>query len=196
MGAPAAPPPAMTEESMPGYRGMWIGISLEFIEFTVFFAVYFTARGYFPQVFREGAPKLWTLGGLGITLVMLTSGWMLTRTVAAVRAGRLASARAWVVAALAVALCYPLLKLLEIEHNRAAGVAAGSNAFFTVYYYLTINHFIHSSWGIMGMAWVTLRLWMGAYSPGQLKGLESLAIYWHATDLVWIMLFSLFYAFV
>ena len=39
------------------------------------------------------------------------------------------------------------------------------------------------------------RLGTGAYSAADHRGLESLAIYWHATDLVWLMLFGLFYAF-
>ena len=53
-----------------------------------------------------------------------------------------------------------------------------------------------SAWGILGMLWVLVRVWQGAYGPGSPKAVESMAIYWHATDLVWLMLFSLFYAFV
>ena len=55
---------------------------------------------------------------------------------------------------------------------------------------------MHSAWGILGMLWVMARVWQGAYRRGRLKGVESMAIYWHATDLVRLMLFSLFCAFV
>ena len=175
---------------------MWVGITCEFVEFAVFFVVYFIARWSYPDVFREGAPKLWTLGGILITVVMLTNGYLLVRTVQAVRRDHQRAARVWMTTAFIVAPGYPLLKYLEIQWNPAHGVIAGNNAFFTVYYYLTINHFMHSAWGILGMLWVMARVWQGAYRRGRLKGVESMAIYWHATDLVRLMLFSLFCAFV
>ena len=65
-----------------------------------------------------------------------------------------------------------------------------------VYYYLTINHFIHACWGLMGMAWILVGLCAGSYSADDCRGPQALAIYWHATDLVWLMIFALFYAFV
>lgn len=192
--AAATDPP---DESRPGYTGMWVGITAELFEFAVFFAVYFMTRWSFPQVFREGAPRLWTLGGLLITMVMLTSGYFLVRVVQAIRIDNQRAARWWMLAAFIAALCYPLLKGVEvIWWNPAHGIDPRGHAFFTVYYYLTINHFMHSTWGILGMVWVTLRVWQGAYGPHNRKAVESMAIYWHATDLVWLMLFSFFYAFV
>ena len=194
--APSAREAPAADAGRPGYTAMWVGITCEFVEFAVFFVVYFVARWSYPDVFRAGAPRLWTLGGVLITIVMLTSGYLLVRTVQAVRRDDQRSARFWMSSAFIVALGYPLIKVLEIQHNLPAGVVAGNNAFFTVYYYLTINHFMHSAWGILGMGWVLVRVWQGAYRPANPKGVESMAIYWHATDLVWLMLFSLFYAFV
>ncbi len=187
------PPPS---DNRPGYTGMWVGITAELFEFSFFFAAYFATRWSFPEVFRESAPRLWTGGGLLITITMLTSGYFLVRTVQAVRENNQRAARCWMLAAFFVALCYPLLKYLEIRYNLSHGVNPRGQAFFTVYYYLTINHFMHSTWGIFGMVWVLIRIFQGAYGPGNLKAVESMAIYWHATDLVWLMLFSMFYAFV
>ncbi len=45
------------------------------------------------------------------------------------------------------------------------------------------------------MGWCTARLAAGGYSTADHRGLHSLATYWHATDLVWLMLFGLFYAY-
>ncbi len=191
----ALPEPVRRYPWRPGFTGMWVGISLEFFEFSVFFAVYFTTRALNPQAFHEGAQRLWATVGLGITMVMVTSGYFLTRTVDAVRRGQQAAARRWIVAALVTALGYPLLKFFEVGWNQAHGLRAHADVFVTVYYYLTINHLVHASWGIMGMAWVTARLFMGTYRSDDLRGLETLAVYWHATDIVWLMLFTFFYAF-
>ena len=196
---PAPAPPGATappaRPPLPGHRAMWIGICLEFLEFTVFFAVYFSARWSHPQAFQAGASRLWTTGGVAITAAMVTSGWLLTRMLAAMRAGRRRAAQGWLAGALLVGAAYPLVKLLEWRWNQAQGLDAGAGIFVVVYWYLTINHFIHASWGLLGMAWGLGRLASGAYTPADHRGLESLAIYWHATDLVWLMLFGLFYAF-
>jgi len=181
--------------AMPGYRAMWVGISLEYLEFAVFFAVYFVARWHHPQAFQQGAARLWTAGGLMVTLIMVSSGWLLTRMLVSMRRGQRHAARRWLLLALGTGLAYPVLKVFEWRWNLQHGLDAGAGIFVVVYYYLTINHFVHSSWGLLGMAWGVLRLSTGAYSAADHRGLEALAIYWHATDLVWLMIFALFYAF-
>jgi cytochrome c oxidase subunit 3 len=183
------------ELQRPGYKAMWIGICLECLEFAVFFAVYFIARWHQPQAFQEGAARLWTMGGLLITLVMVTSGYMLTRMLHHLESGRHQRATLWMAAAMVTGLVYPLLKLLEWQWNLAHGLDASAGIFVVVYYYLTINHFIHASWGLLGMGWVLARMVSGGYSPQDCRGPQALAIYWHGTDLVWLMIFALFYAF-
>ena len=123
---PAAPPVAppqpvpeaptyapLRDMQRPGYKAMWIGICLECLEFTVFFAVYFTARWHYPQAFQEGPTRLSTLSGLCITLVMVSSGFMLTRMVHHLEAGRRQCAIVWMAAALAAGLVYSVLKIFE-----------------------------------------------------------------------------------
>ena len=46
------------------------------------------------------------------------------------------------------------------------------------------------------MVWCLARAKVGTYSSTDVRGLEALATYWHATDLVWLMIFALFYALV
>ena len=182
-------------DPIPGHRGMWVAICLEFLEFTVFFAVYFTARWHHPEAFQAGAARLWTLGGVLITLAMVTSGWMLTQALQRMAQDRRRAALRWMLAALAVGALYPVVKLMEWRWNAAHGLHAGAGIFVVVYWYLTINHFIHACWGLLGMAWCSARLATGGYGAADHRGLQSLAVYWHATDLVWLMLFGLFYAY-
>ena len=186
---------AVPDCTLPGHRAMWVGICLEFLEFAVFFAVYFSARWFDPAAFQVGASRLWTTGGFLITVAMVSSGYLLSRMLHSMRAGQRQAAKGWLALALLVGLAYPVLKLLEWRWNAAQGLDAASGLFVVVYYYLTINHFIHACWGLLGMAYGLARLSTGSYSVQDHRGLESLAIYWHATDLVWLMLFGLFYAF-
>jgi cytochrome c oxidase subunit 3 len=157
------------------------------------FAIYFIARAHFPEAFHAGADGLSRAAGTAITLLMVTSSWFIACSVNAIRCGRRRGALYWLVAALVVALGYPLVKYLEVSWNLAHGIDGGSGIFFTVYYYLTLNHLVHASWGILGILFVLGRLAFGAYSAEDYTGLESLASYWHATDIIWLVIFPLFY---
>ena len=178
---------------VPGNKGIWVGITCEFVEFLVLFAVYFIARAHFPAAFHEGAQHLSTLAGGTITLLMVSSSYCLAVALEAIRHNRQRLALASLLAALFIALGYPVAKFMEIQWNLAHGIGGDSGIFYTVYYYLTFNHLVHASWGILGMLWVLARLLFGGYNADDHAGLEALACYWHATDIIWLIIFPLFY---
>lgn len=181
---------------IPGNKGIWVGITCEFVEFIVLFAVYFIARAHFPEAFEQGGEKLSRLAGTAITLLMVTSSYFIACSVATMRAGQRRASIGWLVAGLVMALGYPLAKYFEFQWNMANGITGESGIFFTVYYYLTINHLVHATWGILGILWVLARHLVGGYSSEDYGGLEALASYWHATDIIWLVLFSFFYVLV
>jgi cytochrome c oxidase subunit 3 len=177
----------------PGNTGIWVGITCDFVEFAVLFAVYFIARAHFPEAFHEGAQRLNILAGTGITLLMITSSYCIACSVNAIRQNKHRSAVIWLIAGLVIALGYPVVKILEINWNLAHGINGESGIFFTVYYYLTFNHLVHATWGILGILWVLARLLFHGYTADDYVGLEALASYWHATDIIWLVIFPLFY---
>lgn len=178
---------------IPGNRGIWVGIACVFVEFAVLFSVYFVARAHFPEAFHTGARQLSRLSGTAITLLMITSGMCFAASVDAIRRDRRRQSLHWLLAGMLIALGYPVTKYLEIRWNLAHGVDTGAGVFVGVYYYLTLNHLVHASWGILGMGWVLARHVSGAYSAREYGGLEALASYWHATDIIWLAIFPLFY---
>ena len=83
---PAAPDNASESQNrVPGNKGIWAGITCEFVEFTVLFAVYFIARAHFPQAFHDGAQRLSVTAGTVITLLMITSSYFIACSVNAIR---------------------------------------------------------------------------------------------------------------
>ena len=189
----AAPPETVSKGRVPGNKGIWVGICCEFVEFIVLFVVYFVARAHFPDAFEQGADRLSRLSGTVITLLMVTSSFFIACSVATMRAGQQRRSLYWLVAGLIVSLGYPIAKYFEIQWNLANGINGESGIFFTVYYYLTFNHLVHATWGILGILWVLARHLFGGYSPEDYAGLEALACYWHATDIIWLVIFSFFY---
>lgn len=188
-----APPLPAAGGRVPGNKGIWVGICCEFVEFLMLFIVYFVARAHFPEAFHAGAERLSQTAGVAITLLMVTSSFFIACSVNRLRAGRRRSSLLWLLAGLVAALGYPAVKLGEVQWNLAHGIDGASGIFFTVYYYLTINHMVHAFWGILGMLWVLVRHATGAYTPDEYSGLEALASYWHATDIIWLAIFPFFY---
>lgn len=178
---------------IPGSKAMWVGIFCEFTEFALLFAVYFIARAHNPEAFAAGPGRLSLLAGTGYTLMLLTSGWCVARALHAMRAGRQKASLRWLLGAFVFGLGYPVIKLIEVRWNLAHGLNGDAGVFIVTYYYLTFNHLIHVFWGLLGMIWVMLRTGTGSYSADEHSGLEAFACYWHATDIIWLMIFPLFY---
>lgn len=178
---------------IPGNKGIWVGICCELVEFLVLFAVYFVARAHYPQEFATDAGRLNIGSGIWITVAMVSSSFCIAASVITLRDGRRRTSIAWLVAGLLLALSYPVVKIHEVQWNLAHGIDGTAGIFFTVYYYLTINHMVHAFWGILGILWVLFRHVTGVYTSEQHDGLEALASYWHATDLIWLVLFAFFY---
>ncbi|MDD5297468.1 MAG: cytochrome c oxidase subunit 3 family protein [Rhodocyclaceae bacterium] len=178
---------------IPGNKGIWVGITCELIEFTLMFLVYFLARAHHPEAFQEGAQRLSRFAGTTITLLMVASSFFIACSVSAMRAGKRRASLLWLILGFLTALGYPLTKAWEVSWNLEQGINGSSGIFFTVYYYLTFNHMVHAGWGILGMLWVLARHAAGGYTPEEHGGLEALASYWHATDIIWLTLFPLFY---
>lgn len=188
-----APPHTGSAGRIPGSRAIWVGITSVFVEFTVLFTVYFVARSHFPEAFRAGAELLPRLSGTLITLAMISSSFCLAASVATIRAGANRASLRWLVLGVLLALTYPVIKYFEITWNLAHGIDAHAGVFVGAYYYLTLNHLVHATWGILGMFWVLARHYTGAYSADEYGGLEALASYWHATDIIWLAIFPFFY---
>ena len=181
---------------IPGNRGIWVGITCIFVEFAVLFTVYFVARAHFPEDFHAGAEQLSRWAGTLITLFMISSSFCLAASVVTIRAERRRDSLAWLIGAIVLAFGYPVTKYLEIDWNFAHGIDSHAGVFVGAYYYLTLNHLVHASWGILGMLWVLGRHFAGAYSAHDYDGLEALACYWHATDIIWLVIFPFFYVLV
>lgn len=178
---------------IPGNKGIWVGIFCVLVEFLLLFNVYFIAKAHHPEAFRTGPDKLATVAGTAITLLLLSSGYCMVKAVAAMRADRRHRALCWNAAAFALGCGYPAVKLAEIRWNVSHGINGEAGIFYTVYYYLTLNHLVHAVWGLLGLLWAATRTALGFYSSDDYGGLEAAAVYWHTTDVIWLVIFPFFY---
>ena len=178
---------------IPGNTGIWVGIFCVLVEFLMLFTAYFIARVHNPESFLNGPDKLVTIAGTTITLFLLSSGYCMVKSVNAIRGDQQKSAFRWIILAIMLGLAYPVVKYFELNWYISNGVNVDEGVFYAAYYYLTLNHLVHVTWGLMGLFFVAFRTATGAYSSKSYSGLEAAALYWHVTDILWIVLFSFFY---
>lgn len=178
---------------IPGNKGIWVGIFCVLVEFLLLFCVYFVAKAHHPEAFRSGPAKLLTVAGTGITVLLLSSGYCMVKSLAAIRREDRRASLRWSVAAIVLGCGYPVVKFFEIRWNVAHGIDGEAGIFYTVYYYLTLNHLVHVFWGLLGLLWVAVRTALGIYSAQDYGGLEAAAVYWHTTDVIWLVVFPFFY---
>jgi cytochrome c oxidase subunit 3 len=187
------PAPVFKHGRVPGNTGIWVGIFCVLVEFLLLFCVYFIAKAHHRDAFLTGPDKLATVAGVAITLLLLSSGYCMVKAVEAIRRDARAATARWVLAAILLGLGYPIIKFFEIRWNVAHGIDGEAGIFYTVYYYLTLNHLVHVSWGLLGLMWVGVRSVLGIYSARDYGGLEAAAVYWHTTDVIWLVIFPFFY---
>ncbi len=178
---------------VPGNRGIWVGIFCELTEFALMFIVYALFRYHHPEDFRNGPALLNTWAGVVNTLLLLTSGYCAVRASLAMRQGHARGCMGWLALTLLGGIGFLVVKVFEIRWNMAHGLSTTGNSFVTMYYYMTVNHVVHVVWGCLGLLWALAQTAAGAYTATEHEGLEAATLYWHATDLAWIVIFPLAY---
>ncbi len=67
------------------------------------------------------------------------------------------------------------------------------HTFFGIYFAMTGLHALHVIAGLTVIAWVMVRMLLGAFSAAYHTPVHMVGLYWHVVDLVWIYLFPLLY---
>ncbi|CJL48893.1 Quinol oxidase subunit 3 [Streptococcus pneumoniae] len=178
---------------LPGDLAMWFFILAELTVFAILILAFAVTQMFNPQLFGESRAALDSSIGLALTLSLLTSGLLAALAVEQVRQARQGRAALLLLAALASACVYVVLKLNEYGHLAGLGLGMEHNTFFTLYWILTGFHFLHVLLGMVILGWLAERCRRGAYRTDAHSGLESGVLYWHMVDLVWVLLFPLVY---
>jgi nitric oxide reductase NorE protein len=88
-------------------------------------------------------------------------------------------------------LVFMAVKGYEWSIKIAQGYTFNTNQFFSFYYMLTGVHLFHVALGLLILAVITREL----RNPRRrrMSIVESGGIYWHMVDLLWIVIFAIFY---
>lgn len=179
-----------TEERLPGDSHMWVMVLGDMVIFAGYFVVFMIYRAMNRQEFLLAQQHLDITVGVTNTVVLLTSSWFVARAVQAVRAGQFEKSTRLVLAGGIGGVLFIALKSYEWVRKIVAG-HTNSEMFYSFYYVITGVHMLHVLIGLIVLGVVVRELrnpsgrrpWM----------VEAGATYWHMVDLLWVIIFALFY---
>lgn len=178
---------------MPGEEGVWVFILGDMAVFALFFGTLIYTRAEDPAVFSTAQAKLSQGAGTINTILLLTSSLFVARGLHATRIGPPAAAARSFAAAMACALAFIIVKVFEYADKIDAGLTPATNDVWMYFFIFTGVHLLHVAIGIGVLIHLMRRVRRPAFTEHDRVIVESGACYWHLVDLLWIVLFALFY---
>jgi cytochrome c oxidase subunit III len=194
----ATHPTTHAEEGLGVYTqklGMWIFLCSEVMFFTGLIGSYI--------ILRWGSSENWPVPAqtLNIPITALNTFILICSSVSMVKAYAAAvhddqrGLKRWLLTTVAGGATFVGVQAYEYTHLIEKGFVPSSNLFSSTFYTMTGFHGFHVTCGVISMAWVTMRAFQGKYAGGKYQGIETIGLYWHFVDLVWIILFTIVYLF-
>ena len=171
--------------TLPGHPLMWVLIASELAVFSLALLGYAGARAKNPLAFALEQDGLNRLAGVANTALLLTSGYLAALGNQAAHEGKIFRARTLLAAAGALGLAFLAIKGFEYAGEFAAGHDIDSSPFFTLYFLVTGFHALHVVLGLIILAIV------GRLATAE--AVETGTAFWHMVDLIWLLVFPVFY---
>ena len=181
--------------------GMWVFLLSEVMFFTALIGSYILLRSARPEAFAEPGEVLNVPLTAFNTFVLICSSVTMVKAFAAIEHGDQAGLKRWLLATVGLGAFFLGVQAYEYYKLASHGFvplaeayhAAGEPLYGATFYTLTGFHGAHVTLGVLAMIWITIRAFRGRYTQGSHTGVETMGLYWHFVDLVWIILFTIVY---
>lgn len=180
---------------VPGHPGIWAFLITDLCAFSLYFFTFCWARSVHPDMFAAGTDALSTTTGTVNTFMLLTSSLFIALAVQRARFGNAAAAQRMVWLGVAGGVGFVISKSFEWGGKLSEGLGPHADVFFQMYFVTTGLHMLHVLVGLtfLGFMLKAIRAIDGPPSVRQTQVIESGAIFWHLVDLIWFVIFALFY---
>lgn len=183
--------------------GMWLFLFTELLLFGGMFILYSIYRYTYPDAFHLAAKDLNTIIGTFNTAILLTSSLTMALSIAAIQRGRKSLSIFLQFVTILLALGFMVNKYFEWSAKFSHGIYPGSDVllakpsgeivFYGLYYVMTGLHGLHVIIGMVLIAIMMRFTYKGIIKADSYVKLETVGLYWHLVDIIWIFLFPLFY---
>lgn len=173
-----------------GLDAMWTVIATEFMLFVCMFGAYYYLGSNKDRWSVETPPKL--IYALILLVILLSSSAVLRWGELQVKSGRYAAARVALWITVLMGLGFMALQTYEyMDHWKS--LTPRSDAYGSIFYAITSLHAAHVIVGLFLLAYVGI---LPTYRPTRRsphRPYETVALYWHFVDAVWVLVVSLLY---
>jgi len=177
----------------PGGILIWIILSVEIITFLMVTISFMYSRSADVAVFNEAQTHLNATFGTINTIILITSGFFMARTVTALKDNNHKKANTFITISTFLGFLFLVLKGYEYYHKIDLGLTLRTNTFFTYYWMMTGFHFIHVMLGIVLLLAMKYYIRIKRYTAEDMLDVETVATYWHMCDIIWILIFPVLY---
>ncbi len=185
--------------------GIWIFLCTEILMFGGLFVAYIIFHGLYPAMFAEGARWCdWRMGAANTTVLIISSFFMASGVHYTQTNERVKAIRCMAIT-IVLGFVFLVIKYFEWRHKFELGLlpphffhyqgAHHKNLalFFALYFCMTGLHGIHVVAGMCLITWVMIRSIKGEFNSEYYTAVETVGLFWHLVDIVWIYLFPLLY---
>jgi len=168
--------------------GMVLFVASEAMFFAAFFGAYFTIRAASTVWPPKGIPHLKIDVATALTMILVSSSVVLQLGVSSIRKG--GRVVGWLGATIVLGIVFLGLQLYDYSQ---LGFGVKDGTFGTLFYVMTGLHMAHVFGGVVFLTLVFGQATTGMLSRTGHDSLEAGSIYWHFVDVVWVLLFTVFY---
>ncbi len=170
---------------------IWLFIASEVLFFTSLIAIYLAYRPIVPR--SQGLEHLNIWVASANTFILLMSSMTMVTALAAIRDGKSARMRLWLIATAVLGLLFLSGQVYEYSLLFAEGILPNTNLFGATFFLTTGFHGTHVFIGVIWITSVLVRAWRGGVTPTNNLSVEMVGLYWHFVDIVWVVLFTVIY---
>jgi heme/copper-type cytochrome/quinol oxidase subunit 3 len=190
------PPPAAPHRTSTGLSNnklaMWVYLGSDCLLFGSLISTYLLLRHR-----SVGGPTPEDVFDIPFTsvssFVLLMSSLTMALAVAAITRGDVQRNRAWLATTAMLGGVFIGGQVYEFTTFYREGLGYTTNIFGSAFYTLTGFHGIHVSVGIVMLMSLLVMSLRGNLGPERSEAVETIGLYWHFVDIVWIIIFTIVY---
>lgn len=175
--------------------GMWILIASECLLFASLIVTYLIFSRHVTQ-----GPKPAEILNIPVTtistFVLLMSSFSIVLALAAIQRGDRAAFEKWILITALGGLTFLGFQVFEFTEFVLHGLGLTTNTFGASFFLLTGTHGTHVAVGVIWLLSLYFTSKYGGLTKDAALKVDTMALYWHFVDVIWIIIFTVVYLFV
>lgn len=127
------------------------------------------------------------------TFILLASSFTMVMAIASIRQGKVGATQGWLVLTILLGLTFLGFQVVEYGEFIREGWTLSTNISSATFYVTTGLHGTHVLVGALWLGGVLVNSLRGRLSAGNAATVEFAGLYWHLVDMVWMVIFPVFY---